>query len=157
METPFVHLNSHATVSISERHSVERAPVHFFHGEKMLIQRRVKDVLFDYDVLQHIVCHEQTLVHQFEGREKYVLEQLEITVIPVRHVAAQQADFIFSGHYPVAIATHYLPYVRVLLMWHDAGACGKLIREFYETIIRTHIHAAVCREFVERERYGSHG
>ena len=45
-------------------------------------------MLVHNDVFEHIFCHEQTFVHQFQTWEQDVLKKLEITVIAVRHIAA---------------------------------------------------------------------
>ena len=50
-----------------------------------------------------------------------------------------------------------LPDVGILLVWHDAGARGQLVRELDEAEVRTHILAAVGGELVERQRHGAQG
>ena len=40
-------------------------------------------------MLEHIVGHIYAFVHQLKGREEDVLEELEFTVIAVRHIAAE--------------------------------------------------------------------
>ena len=49
----------------------------------------IKDILVDDDVLKHVIRHIYAFVHQLEGREEDVLEELEFTVIAVRHIAAE--------------------------------------------------------------------
>ena len=95
-------------------------------------------------------------MHELEGREEDILQELEFAVVAVRHVAAEHADLVLCCHDPVTVASHDLPYVRVLLVRHDARAGGKLVREFYEAVIRAHVHTAVCGELVESQRNRSH-
>ena len=104
------------------------------------------------DVLQHVVRHLQALVHQLQGGEEDVLEQLPVTVVAVGHVAAQQGDLVLAGQDPVALAAQDLPHVGVLLVRHDAGARGQLVREVDEAEVGAHVHAAVGSEFIERQR-----
>ena len=83
-EAAFVHLNSDASVGIPERHSLKGPSVDLLDGEEVIVDSRFQDVRADLNVLKHIPGHLQTIVHQFEGWEKYVLEQLKITVVAVR-------------------------------------------------------------------------
>ena len=88
-ESAFVDFYAHAFVCISERHSRKGAAVHLLYGEKVVIDcAGFEDMLVHNDVLKHVFCHEKTLVHQFQTWEQDVLQELEITVIAVRHIAA---------------------------------------------------------------------
>ena len=107
-------------------------------------------------MLEHIVCHHEALVHQLESREQNVFEKLELAMISMRHVAAQHAYLVFCRHYPVTVATHDFPYIRILLMRHDAGSCSEFVRKLDESVIRTHIHAAVGSKLVECQCYSTH-
>ena len=88
-----------------------------------------QDMFVHPDIVKHIYCHAQTAVHQFELREQDILEKLEIPVVAVRHIAAQHCDFRLCSHDSVAVPSHDLPYVRILFVRHDAGACSQLVRE----------------------------
>ena len=95
-------------------------------------------------------------MHVLQGREEDVLQELEFAVVTVRHVAAEHVDLIFDGHDTVAVSAHDLPNVRVLLVRHDARAGCKFIRELDESVVRTHVHAAVGCKFVEGQSDRSH-
>ena len=107
-------------------------------------------------MLEHVVCHAEAVVHEFEGREEDVLEQLKFTMVSMWHVAAEKRNLVFLRHDHIAFSSHDLPYVWVLLMRHYAGSGRELVREFYEPVIRTHVHTAVCCELVECQCDGSH-
>ena len=77
-------------------------------------------------------------------------------MVSVRHVAAEHADLRFSRHDPVAVSSHDFPYVRILLMRHDARSGCEFVRELDESVVRAHVHAAVGCEFVECQCYGAH-
>ena len=104
-----------------------------------------------------MIGHEETFVHEFEGREEDVLEKLELAMVAVGHIAAEHGDLAFCRHDSVAVSSHDLPYVGILLVRHDAGTCRELIRESDEAVVRTHVHAAVGSKLVECQRYCSHG
>ena len=155
-ESSFIDLDTYGPVSVAERHSVKGAAVNLLYCKEIVVYRSVEDsCLYDY-VLEHVVCHHQALMHELKGREEDVLQELELAVVAVRHVAAEHADLVLCGHDPVAVAPHDFPYVRILLMRHDARSGGKLVRELDEAVIRAHVHAAVCGELVECQCYRSH-
>ena len=107
-------------------------------------------------MLKHVISHIKAFVHQLEGREEDVLEELELSMIAMRHIAAEHGDLVFRRHDPVAVTAHDLPDVRILLVRHDAGSGGEFVRELDEPVIRTHVHAAVGRKLVERQGDSSH-
>ena len=39
-------------------------------------------------MLKHVISHIKAFVHQLEGREEDVLEELELSMIAMRHIAA---------------------------------------------------------------------
>lgn len=155
-EAAFVHLNSDASVGIPERHSLKGPSVYLLDGEEVVVDSRFQDVRADLNVLKHIPGHLQTIVHQFEGWEKDVLEQLEITVVAVREIAAEQVDFVLRPENPVAVPPDYFPDIRIFLVRHYAGAGRQFVRKFYESEIRTHVEAAVRSQLVEGQCNGTH-
>ena len=88
-ETTLVHFDADRLISVAERHSVEGTAVDLFNGEEIVIYRGIEDALFYGNMLEHVISHSKALVHQLEGREEDVLEELELAVVAVRHVAAE--------------------------------------------------------------------
>ena len=67
------------------------------------------------------------------------------------HVAAKQAYFVFAGHDTVAAGSHQFPYVRILLVRHDARTRGQAVREGtmgYAASIGTFIYDTFIRRAV---------
>ena len=155
-DTALIDFDADTFVGVAERHPAKSPSVDFFHSEEIVIYRCIKNVvLYDY-MLKHVVSHHETFMHEFKGREQNVFQKLELPVVSMRHVAAKHAYLIFYRHDTVAVSSHYLPYVRILLVRHYAGAGGEFVRELYEAVIRAHVHAAVCCEFIDCQCNRSH-
>ena len=91
-ETALVHFDAHCLVGVAERHTVEGAAVDFLDGKEVVIYRGVEDAFLHGDMLEHIICHQEAFVHKLKGREENVLEELELAVVAVRHIAAEHRD-----------------------------------------------------------------
>ena len=120
-EAALVDLRPDLSVGLAERGAGESPAVDLLDSEEVGVQRVVQYVGVDLDVGQHVVCHLQAVVHQLQGREEYVLEQLVVTVVAVGQVAAEHGDLVLGGEYAVAFAAHHLPDVGVLLVRHGGG------------------------------------
>ena len=142
-ECPGIDFLAYRFIGVSERDACKHPAIDFLHCEHLVVKRGIQYVPVDPDIAEHISGHFQTIVHQIEGGEQYVFEKLEVTVVAVRHIAANQGDFIFAGYDSVAVAPYDLPYVRILFMRHDAGACSKLVGKGDEAVVGAHIHRTV--------------
>ena len=91
-ESSFIHFNSYCLVGVAERHTVEGAAVDFLDGKEVVIYRGVEDAFLHGDMLEHIICHIEAFVHKFKGKEEYVLHELELSVVSMRHIAAEHRD-----------------------------------------------------------------
>ena len=107
-------------------------------------------------MLQHIESHSKRVVQQVKRREEHLLKKLIIPVIAVRHICGHKSQLVLQTLYAVAVAPHNLPYIGILFMRHNAGACGKLIGKLYECKVVAHIHTAVCSKFVKGVGHLSH-
>ena len=120
-ESVFIDFYAHAFVGVSERHSGQGAAVYLLDHEKVVVDWvGFKYILIHNDAPKHEFCHEDTLVHQLQTWEENVLKKLEITVIAMRHIAAQHAYLTFRCHYPVAVSTDDFPDIGILLVRHYA-------------------------------------
>ena len=155
-ESVFIDFYAHALVGVSEWHACQGAAVHLLDREKVVVDwAGFEDMFIHNDATKHIFCHEETLVHQLRAWKENILKKLEITVITMRHIAAQHAYLTFRCHYPVAVSADDFPDIWIFLVRHYAGACGEGVREFDETIVGTHIHTAVRSKLVESQCNGS--
>ena len=144
-------------VGVAEGGAGEDPSVDLLDSEQAVVERRVHDVRVDGDVPEHIDGHVQAAVQQAQGREEDVLEQLEVAVVAVGHVAAQHGRLGPAGHDAVAVAADDFPDIWILLVGHDAGAGGEFGREGDESEIGAHVQAAVGGEFIEGKGNGTHG
>ena len=156
-ESALVYLNSNFPVSVAEGFSLEGPAVDLFDREDIIVQGLIQDTLPDLDVPEHIVGHSEAAVGQLQGGEEDVLEELEIAVVTVLEIAAEHGNGVFRRHDPDALPAHDFPYVRILLVGHDAGTRSQFVRETDEAEVGAHVEAAVCGETVEGQRNGPNG
>src|SRR5574344_112382 len=156
MEPAFIYFDSDLPVCFSERDAGECPAVDFLHGEEIGVKRAFENMFVYFDVAEHVVSHSDAVVHKLERGEENVLEQLIVTAVAMWHVAAQHGNFVLAGEDAVAFPAYNLPYVRILLVRHDARTGGQAVRKVYKAEILAHVHAAVRSKFVESQGYASY-
>ena len=120
LELALIYLNAYTPVCIPEWHSLKDSSVNLFYSKQIHIFRVIKYIRVYSNVLKHILCHKQALVHLLKAREKNIFQQLVIPVVAVSHVGGHKAYLIWKALDSVADTSEDLPYIGVFLVWHDA-------------------------------------
>ena len=131
-ELPFLYLHAHLAVRVTERDALSHAAVDFLDTEGELVARVGHQVLGHSHILYGELGYIQTVVHLLEHRNEHFLDQLHVPEIARREVRAYQADGAGDAVDAVAVRTDEFEHIRILLVRHDAGACGEGVREFHE-------------------------
>ena len=144
-----LHCLAYLTVGITEGNSLKHKPVDILDRKDIIIAIFIKNVISDTNVPEHEFGHIKTLNHIGYGREEDIFHQLQVAVIAQRKVGREQGEFVGNRLQTIAFSTHYLEYVGVLLVGHDARSGGEFIGERHESEIiahpETHIHSKMAK------------
>ena len=133
-------------VGIPERYAGLYQVVDLLHAERQLVLRvahHIGDYLHPPDGIFNNV---EAVVQFLEDREEDLLQDLHVAEVAAREIAGDEADGVRHALELVAVCPHQLEHIRILLVRHDAGACGQRVRQVDEAEVLAGEQAAVHRE-----------
>ena len=86
-------------------------------------------------LINNIGRHTQTVLQFLESRQEYFLDNLQITEIAAWQVIHDQNYLLRQSLNLVTFCPCQFEYIRILLVWHNAGSCCTVIRQLHETKI----------------------
>ena len=134
---------SDLAVGIPERHTLIDKTVHFLHGEGQAVTSVLHYMRLDFHILHSVAGYVEAVVHFPEHGQELLLKQLTVTEITGWKIRHHKTQAVLHSANAVAMRTDQLEHVRILLVRHDAGPCGHLVREMDECEILAGIEAAV--------------
>ncbi len=156
-EVTSLNLQTYGLVGITEWHSVGCQTVHFLYGEHEVVARVVENMLVHFHLIDDIGCHLQAVFQLTEGRKEYFLDDLKITEIAYWQVVHDEHHLLWKALELVALGTNQFEYIWILLVRHDAGTRGALLRQLDEAEVLTVEHAGIESHLGQCSCHGSHG
>ena len=129
LEPTGLDVHAHLLVSIAEGHALGCQAVHLFDAEHQVVAGVREDVLVHLHAADDVGGHRQAVAQLLEGGQEDLLQNLQVAEIAAGQVVHYQGYLLGQGLQFVALGTCQFEDVGVLLMGHDAGARGALLRQ----------------------------
>ena len=147
----------HLPVGIPEGDAGLHEAVHLLHAEGLAVDGFVHEPFRHGNPREGEAKDVQAAVQLVEHREIYFLEQLHVPEIARREVAGDVPERPRDALDAVAMAPDQFEDVRILLLWHDAGAGGEGVRQVQEPEVLAGEQAAVIGQPADGLRHGAVG
>ena len=132
MERTRLDVQSYLLISIAERHTVGGQTVHFFHREDRVVELVVEDMLVHLHLVDDIGRHLQTVLQFIEGRQEYLLDDLQVAEVAHWQVVHDEHDLLGQSLQLITLCANQFEDIGVLLMGHDTATRGAFLRQFHE-------------------------
>ena len=137
------NIQANLLICITKRHTFTCQTIHFFHAKNKEVFIIVKDMLVDLYFIHDVSCHLQTVFQFLKSRQENFFYNLQITEIAGRQIIRNHHDLLGKRLQFIAFSTCQFKDIGILLMRHNAGPRGTVIRQFHETKVLAIKHASI--------------
>ena len=138
-----LYVEANLLVSIAERHTFASQTVDLFDGEHEVVAGIIENVLVDFEPGDDVGRHLEALAQFLESRQEDFLDDLQVTEVTAGQVVHDECYLLWQSLQLVTLGASQLEDIGVLLVGHDAGACGTLLWQLNEPEVLTVVETGI--------------
>ena len=137
------NIQTNLLICITERHTFTCQTIYLFHAKNKEVFVIIKNMFIYLYFIHDIGCHLQTVFQFLKSRKENFFDNLQITEIARRQIIRNHHDLLGKRLQFITFSTCQFKDIGILLMRHNAGPRGTVIRQLNETEVLTVKHTGV--------------